>query len=518
MKNIIWLILLITIISFIGIGQSLSFALNGDDWLALWRYIKDFTTFQSHFDIKNYSTEYGNYVFADIIMGIIYRLFSFNPFPYYLVSIILRAVTAISFYPAVSAASKDKRAGFLSSIFFACMFAGIETTNWVFNMNTYISIALLNLFIYLYYSKDFKFLSKRGILTSFILASSFIVTQNRMHGLLFIVPLLIIFKIHKFNKENLGKALIRLVVFFLPIFVYRFVTRSSNDTAYANSFIQSVSQCENFILSIFSSIGNIIMPEKIYAFFNITNRLKALFVFFIFLSFLTIFTKRHFRSQKYFFALISLSMSIFFLIIPLIVFDPTGTLPSDHRYLIIPGAYILVAFAILLSDLLGQKNQFFKTGAMTLIIIILTFNLISLRIYFSMLSENGRLAGDAEKQFKFIISQIGAPKNNAPLIFLFIPDNPFYLYNAITFGFSYHMILIDGRSDLDIQKTPFAVDNLESLLDILSDAQSSELRRYGYNPIKIPIENVYTFQLQNKTLTNITPQAREYLTGKLYIQ
>lgn len=518
MKNIIWLIFLIIIISFIGIGQSLNFALNGDDWLALWRYIKDFTTFQSHFDIKNYSTEYGNYVFADIIMGIIYRLFSFNPFPYYLISIILRVLTALSFYPAVFAATKDKFAAILASIFFASMYAGIETTNWVFNMNTYVSISLFNFFIYLYYSKEFKILSLRGISTSLILASSFIATQNRMHGLLFIIPLLVIFKVHKFNKENLVKALIRLVILFVPIFVYRFVTRSSNDTAYTDSFVQSVSQWKNFILSIFSSIGNVILPEKIYAFFNITNELKAISVFLLFLSIFSLLFKKIFQSQKYFFILFNLSISIFFLIIPLMVFGPAGTLSSDHRYLIIPGAYLLVAFTILLSDLLRQKNQFFKTGAITLIIIIITINLISLRNYFSMLSENGRSAGEAERQFKFIISQIETPRNDAPLVFLFIPDNPLYLYNAITFGFSYHLILIDNRFGLDIQKAPFPVDNLDSLLDVLSSEQSSELRRYGYNPIKIPIENVYMFQLQNKTLTNITPWAREYLTGKLYIQ
>lgn len=498
-------------ITFFAIGQSLHFALDGDSWLTLYRYIKDFTAFGSHFDLTNYSTDYGNYVFANIIMGIIYRLFSFNPFPYYLVSIILRVIAAISFYPAVSAASKDKRAGFLSSVFFACMFAGIETTNWVFNMNTYISITLFNLFIYLYYSKDFQ-LSKRGILTSLILTSSFIVTQNRMHGLLFITPLLIISNIGKINIQNLKRFLFQILVFFSPILGYRFLTRSSDDTVYMNSFVQSVSQWKNFILSIFSNIENAILPDTL---FKITNELKALLVILIFLGLPIMLIKL--RSQKYLFTLISLSVSVFFLIIPLIVFGPAGTLSSDHRYLIIPGAYILVAFAILLSELLRQRNQFYKILAISFINIIIIINLISLRNYFDMLSENGRLAEDAEKQFKFITSQIGAPKNDAPSVFLFISDNPFYLYNAITFGFSYHMMLIDPRFGMDYQKSPFPADNMESLIDVLSGPESKELKRYGYNPIKIPIENVYTFQLQKKTLTNITPRVREYLTGKLYI-
>lgn len=510
-----WLVLQITIISLVGIGQSLNFSLNGDDWLALWRYIKDFTSFQSHFDTKNYSTNYGNYVFANIIMGIIYKTFSFNPLPYYSISIILRIMAAISFYPAIRAVAKDKLAAILSSIFFASMFAGIETTNWVFNMNTYISIALFNLFVYLYYSKQFPILSGRSILAALTLGLSFIVTQNRMHGLLFIIPLLVFSKISKINIQNLKGALFRIIILFFPILGYRLLTRSSNDIVYIDFFTQSVRLWKNLLLGIFSSVGNAIFPEKIYAFFNIKNELKALIVFLIFLNFFILYIKKRNLSHKYFFLLVSLSISIFFLIIPLVLFSPSETLSSDHRYQTIPGSYLLVAFAIILSDLLRQNNQIYKILAVSLIAIIISANLIGLRYYFNMLSDNGRLINDANKQFKFISSQIEKTKNNAPLVFLFIPDNPIYLYNAITFGFPYHMMLTDDRFSLDIQTAPFPVDNLDSLIDVLGSKESKELKRYGYSPIEIPLENVYAFSLQNKNLTNITAAIRNYLKEKL---
>ena len=145
MKNHFLLFLIVTLIAVFGVRQSLNFALNGDDWQALYFYLTRFTDFQSHFDIKNFSTGVSNYTFAHIIMGLIYQVFSFDPFSYYFVSMILRTFAAISFYPAIHAATKDQLAAILSSVFFATMFTGIETTNWVFNMNTYISISLFNL-------------------------------------------------------------------------------------------------------------------------------------------------------------------------------------------------------------------------------------------------------------------------------------------------------------------------------------------------------------------------------------
>src|SRR5574337_612249 len=146
----LWFPAIVILLVLITVGPSLYFSINGDDWLALYRYNLYFKTFWSYVDPRNYATSSANYVFGYLMMGIISKLFAYNPFPYYLVALILRFFSALSFYPAVYAATKNKWAGYLSSIFIACLYAGIETTNWVSNMNTYVSIILLNIFVKLF--------------------------------------------------------------------------------------------------------------------------------------------------------------------------------------------------------------------------------------------------------------------------------------------------------------------------------------------------------------------------------
>ena len=92
----LWFPALIVLISILNLGQSLHFAINGDDWLALYRYNIDFSSFLSHLDIRNYISPTSNYVFGYLIMGLISQLFAYDALPYYLVALILRIATAFS--------------------------------------------------------------------------------------------------------------------------------------------------------------------------------------------------------------------------------------------------------------------------------------------------------------------------------------------------------------------------------------------------------------------------------------
>lgn len=514
-KHLIF-VLFIILLTYLSIGKSLDFALNGDDWQSLWRYTKDFTNLQSYFNIRNYSTDYSNYVFANIIMGLIYQLFHFEPFPYYFTSMTIRIITAISFYFAIFAATKSKMAGYLSSIFFTVMFSGIETTNWVFNMNSYISLTLFNIFLSVYFSEQFKILSKKGFAAALLLGLSFITTQNRMHGILFIIPILALIKIHNSERITFKEICQRLIVFYSPIFFYRFLTRGGNDTTYTNTIVNTLSHPLIAFKTLFSSIGNALLPQNFNSWALVSPEKKAIITILMLLVLCWFFNKlKNEYRQYYTLAFLCLAIIPSFLIMPLLLFDSSATLTSDHRYLIIPGAYIMVIYALICSLLWKNKNQFPKIISVTLIFLVIVINFSSLKNYFSILSDNGRLKIDSEKQFKYIYQQIEKPNNNAPIVFLFISDNPYYLYNAITFGFSYHYILTNRGFVLDLQKAPFAVDNIESLINILSSEDSPELKRFGYSKVKVPMENVYVFRLQNKNLTNITLQARNYLREQL---
>lgn len=509
-KNFPILLLPTVFLTYLSLNKTLSFGLTGDDWFTLYRYILDFPTLMSHFNLANYINDHSTYNFADIFMGIIYRHFSFNPFPYYLVSMILRIITAVSFYYAVSTATKDKLAGYLSMMLFSVMFVGIETTNWVFNMNTYLSITLFNFFLYLYTKKvHLNFFFKTSTL-GLILGLSFIITPNRMHGLLFAIPFIALITISETNVNYLKQFFLRLLCFYLPVLGFRFLVKSTNDISYTTTIIQSFTQV-NFFYSVLANISNILIPENIYKMLGISQGGKTFIAFFTLLS-IGIFFYHHLKDfpRLSSFALLCLVFAFSFIMMPLLVFDPI-IMPTDHRYLIIPGAYIMVIYACLFGILWRSKKQILTTLASSIIGVIFFANFLSLDYYFRDLTNKGRLAVDSQTQSTYLISQINRPNNDAPLVLLFIPDDINYLYNAITFGLPYHMMLIDKRMGPKIQTSPFAVDDLKSLIDVLSSKDSSELKRYGYAPVRIPLENVFAFTLQNKTLANITPQAREEL-------
>lgn len=508
-------ILLIALINLLAVGRSLGFGLNGDDWQALYFYITRFTDLGSHFDLRNFATGgLSNYTFAHIIMGLIYRLFSFNPLTYYSVSLTFRISAALSFYPAVALATKSKLAGYLTALLFSVMFAGVETTNWVFNMNTYVSMTLFNIFIYLYVKLQ-KFTILKVSLISVILALSFIITPNRMHGLLFVLPFLILWKLNQLNNLDLKRFIAFGILLYLPIFIFRFLTRSTSDLDYGPILIKSLT--DNHILkSILESIANAAVPQKVYEHLKISQDLKAILTVIVLFFFMVFFfkTRKNFpRISK--FALLSLVFSFSFVLMPLLVFDPEKVIDSDNRYLIIPGGFIMTMYACFFTILWKTRKLFLKTGALIFVGTAFLVNIFFLQKYFNLFSKEGRLAEDQTRYFKYIESQIVPENNNAPLVILLSTDDTFKLYNSITFGFSYHMMLIDKRFGLDVQKAPFAVDNFESLVNVVSSPESSELKRYGYKPVKIPLENIYFFKLENNILTNITPQGRKDLKAQL---
>ena len=70
------------------------------------------------------------------------------------------------------------------------------------------------------------------------------------------------------------------------------------------------------------------------------------------------------------------------------------------------------------------------------------------------------------------------------------------------------MMVLNPYLAKDPQLAPFTVDSLDSLKLILEDAKSPELLRYGYKPVKIPLENVYSFYIDSEKILDYTDQVR----------
>lgn len=576
-----WFFVCVILLSFISIGKTLRFSLGGDDWLALFRYEASFSSFISHFRLSNYT---GNYDAANILMGLIYRVFEYNPFPYYLISLFLRVLAALSFYPMLYTLTKNKFLSALAGLLFVSAYAGIETTNWVFNMSTYLSIALFNLFLWNFISTYRNTNIANSLVQAFFVFLSFYFTPNRMHALVFLIPVLEFIRTRKSIAKNILISSLRIMLFLLPISLFRFATGSEWDKGYLSMLPDLQTGGYNLLFYLTSNVGSILFPDKLITLFasnlSVPN-ISALGVFlsktvnilfpFLIITYLLSFSfkqKIKFILQSlvgiiiltlsfwlslqtgninnfgnlitfwetliggytliilslYFYllrksysvlsavGLLSLFSALAFLIAPWLAF--TGDFPSDHRYLVVSTAAIVVTIAALCAILWKQGGKIASGLTLGIIILYFSLNVFALHLYFDNYLSHGRKAGYVKSLFNQLISRVNPSQNNKPLIFLFLSDDQFTLYNSIGFGFEYHFILTHPYFSKNLQTLPrpIIVDDKDSLLSILKDSNSSELARYGHPPTQIPLENVFSFYLKEDKLLSNTDQLRKELS------
>ncbi|HCB22856.1 hypothetical protein A3B42_05285 [Candidatus Daviesbacteria bacterium RIFCSPLOWO2_01_FULL_38_10] len=220
---VFFIIFLISLLTFL---PSFNLALFGDDWLAFFRYFQ-------HVGPKSpgawnhltyYLTPYGA---QDILMGIMQKIFGFESSWYYLTSYVLRITAAFSFYPLVFYLTKSKIASVFAVLFFSITTIGLDATNWVFNMPSYITIALLNLCLYF-------FLKARGesnlfslIISAILYYFAYVTTPIRMHGSLpFILLLEVFWVIQNRNFKTTKKSVIRFSVFLAIFLIIRYTGQS----------------------------------------------------------------------------------------------------------------------------------------------------------------------------------------------------------------------------------------------------------------------------------------------------
>lgn len=507
----IWFPAAIILLSIFNIGQSLQFAINGDDWLALYRYNQDFSSLISHFDIRNYITPTSNYVFGYLMMGLISKVFSYNHYSYYLIALILRIATSFSFYFSVHSVTKNRWMGYLAALFFTSMYAGIETTNWVSNMNTYLSIVLMNIFLITHNSRSIT-ISLKTVLHGLILAASFLITPVRMHGLLFFVPLVVFFNFGKINRKNILQLLGILSILYIPFIFFRLLTYPNSSLDFTRLTSPGNGDIFGVLLNLIRNLGSSIIPGILVNQDqpgNLLNLLGGGFTLLILTAYF--YTTRLIYPLYSKLGLLFLFSSISFLIIPGLI-NPTSVFTSDHRYLIIPASWVMVTLSIFIVTLYLRKNSLLKSLSILLTILIILLNSFALQKYFNILSKSGRLAADSDRIFNYLKSKIIQANNQAPLVYLFIGEDGFFIYNAVNFGFTPHMMVLNPNLAKNPDLAPFVVDSFDSLKSILNNNESPELRRYGYQPVKIPIENVYSFYVDSEKILDYTNQARKTLS------
>lgn len=201
---------------------SFNLALTGDDYLGLWRYYYHINgdVGRSWNSISYFFTSYGP---EDMGTALIYSFFKHNALPYYIISFILRLLASFSFIPLIYYLTKNRAAAFLSGLFFVVSATGLETTDWSFNMPSYVSLSIFNIFLLTYVkakdNKKYKLLLLSGVL--FFL--TIVIQPIRMTGLPFFVGLLFVFNlITGKTKDDIKYSFLAIsvtIVSFLTIFL-----------------------------------------------------------------------------------------------------------------------------------------------------------------------------------------------------------------------------------------------------------------------------------------------------------
>lgn len=272
--TIIWLFVAIPIIGALIFRSSFNLGLYGDDWQHLYNLWRDFYIYQtkSFFDIRSYLNPYWpNYLY----LGIINHFWGFYAPAYFIASFILRMFANIALYFFAFELTKSKSAAVLTTLIFLFSSAGLQTTDWVFNMNTYAGLGVLSIasVFYLKIRKLKTIFSWYYFFFLINLTLALAIVPTRMHGA---VPFLIIsdflLTIFEQKKKFISRFLILRI--FLPISIFALLShfKSFGESSFtADRISESINSLNIFIQQGFHSVwfyflgtlGHLTLPDNI---------------------------------------------------------------------------------------------------------------------------------------------------------------------------------------------------------------------------------------------------------------
>lgn len=273
---ILWLFIGLPVLAFIIFRKSFDLGLYGDDWQHLYILWRDFFVFhtKSFFDIKSYLNPYWpEYLY----LGIINHFWGYFPPAYFIASFITRVFANIALYFFSYELTKSKFASFLATLIFLFSATGLQTTDWVFNMNTYAGMGLL-LIASTFYLKIRKLNTFKSwyyplFLVTFTLALAIVPT--RMHGavpFIILTDLFLTFFIEK-QKIKFDKYLIVRVLLAVFIFATLIHFKSFGEGSFTIDRLASASQIfqlynnQGFFVIwfyFFGVLGHLMLPDAVY--------------------------------------------------------------------------------------------------------------------------------------------------------------------------------------------------------------------------------------------------------------
>ncbi len=464
------------VLAFLALIPTFLISLAGDDWLAIYRFIQTFRHVGDYFYFPNFA---GNYDAANIIIGSIYALVGNKPVVYYIVSFIFRVGMGLALYKLLNVVSGNRVANSWIAGGALVLFAGAESVSWVFNMNTFVAITLFFGFIYAHLK--YKGI-KQMICGASLLFGAFLIAPTRMHGLVFVIPLLILF----FHTSKKQLVLLPLL-YFLPIVLFRLAFQAGNDSSYTLDILYRLGS-GSFWKVFTASLTSAVFPDRLIGW----HYLKVIGLGILAVVILV--------QRKNKVAIFFLILAAAFLIIPQLL-NPQAVFTSEHRYLLLPAMLIWMSAGLSVIKRFKKVNSFFILASGCYLVV----QLISTYSYFRFLYENGRNAREVDGYFSQLQPVLSSLETNKPGLILITGNNPTRMYNAITFGFTPKVLVL--YPNFTPKTAPFIVDDRKSL-ELLLHGDAQELYRYGYSDYTFDEKDIYSFELLGTRLVETTDQTR----------
>lgn len=266
MKNIYKSIILLIVIFVVGLilfWPTFSLSVFGDNWLVFWAGKNTLGISQMW---GSWLTYFGPYSSSHLILYMIQKFFGYSGVALYTISFLTRFMAVLGLFIFLKNRGLSLKIVLFSSLLLMVTPIGLETTDWAFQMVSYISI------FFLLYSLGtiFKLNSWKSVFV-FLLLFFFSVAVNpiRAHGTLSMTMILLFVEL-VLNKENriyLAFSAVSIVVlFFFMSSKYTFGDPTNTFGMIMPGFNEVISQISKkdptIIFNFLTSVGNSLIPDK----------------------------------------------------------------------------------------------------------------------------------------------------------------------------------------------------------------------------------------------------------------
>lgn len=527
----IYYLLLIFILGLLIFHKTFQLSLMGDEWQMIWGIQGSLeTTGQWDFLIKQ--LHWQGYQVGALLMYFLTHYFGYDGSAVYIFSFITRFAAALTLFYFFIKVGCSKTGAFVGSLLFMLTPIGLQTTDWVKNFTSYISISFFILSIYFIYKLN-SWQNLLGFLVTYFI--SMYINPIRAHGEILTITLLLVIRllIDK-NKKFILFSFIGSVISLILL---------SKMQIFGNAdVIQMVSSIINNFpsaIGLFSLVGKGIAPAPTIVYLGVLAvimvfwkdyllRKKYLIVTFLMHFLILVLSLSLFMtgSAEGMYGIIGLyfvvflpvafmieiaaknfseamntalcwSLNVLFILTPWILGRTDITEPT-HRYLIYSAMTLPIAVAFSLS----KKNDNRLLVRRPYIIMIL---LVVLAYYFSTKTSINEMYSKHNQPTARILWQQILPyfenydfKHYRPII-LFESDNPAMLHGTVLFGIDYRLGIM--YKVWEENKLPISLDTRETLKSMLTDGKAS--KRYTGKEMVFPKENAFFFKIIGNSVSKV---------------